>query len=381
MGYEIIHLIIFILIGVMVGIYFPTITILIKNFYRFKTRINNYLLRISFCFGFGTFTNLFRILFFIYPMYLYPFADKLAYCVKLILYTIGLFYEVRLIEILYKNSGQKLQIEQFRKIIHTFFIASISIICLFTVEKSPISPSGLYTYTINAGLFWVLTSLILTVFFFIIIMARKVFINTKTIEIKKRLTIALTLFAFLTFEGYLNVRYFSWLPYGYPFIIFDVIFLIVLLGGILVAFVKFPDLLEVLNIYFNVGSIYIIKENGEFIYSEDFLDKSSEDVVYSRKELLGGFIFAISRGVGLALKTDAKVSAIDFGNLKLIIEQGMHVYGVLIVKDYSPILEERLLKIINQFEKKFQKDLEKSTEKLSDNKKEEIKQLIDNLLR
>lgn len=382
MVYETLQISILILIFVIIGVTIPYIVILLKNFYKYQTRINNLLVRITFCFGFGSFYDFLRVSFFIFSWYLYPFADKLAYCVKFFLYMVALYYEARLMSILMKNARIEIKHEKIRKVVHLVFIATFFIICLLTIQQSSVSPSGLFTYATSDRLFWPLTVLFVIVFVFLGAMALKVFKNAKEGEIKKRVGITLMFFGLLTSIGYVNIRNFIYIPWDYPYILFYSIFIIALLGSLVISFLKFPELLEVLNLYFNVSSLYLIKENGEFIFSHDLIEEGLlEEIASSRKEMLGGFIYAISRGVGLALKIDAKVNLLDFGDFKLVIEQGNFVYGVLLINEYSPILEERLIKIIYQFESKFKDDIINWNGKLSDEKKENIKKLIYKLLR
>ena len=365
-----------------IGLTISYTVILLKNFYRYQTRINNLLIRITFCFGFGSFYDFLRVNFFIFSWYLYPFADKLAYCVKFFLYMVALYYEARLMSILMKNARQEIKHEKIRKAIHLVFIATFFIICLLTIQQSAVSPSGLFTYATTVRLFWPLTFLFVIVFTFLGAMALRVFKNTKEREIKKRVGITLVFFGLLTSIGYINIRNFVYIPWDYPYILFYAIFVIIILGSLVISFLKFPELLEVLNLYFNVSSLYIIKENGEFIFSHDLIEEELlEEIASSRKEMLGGFIYAISRGVGLALKIDAKVNLLDFGDFKLVIEQGNLVYGVLLINEYSPILEERLIKIIKEFESKFKDDIVNWNGKLSDDKKRAIKTMLYKLLR
>jgi len=295
---------------------------------------------------------------------------------------VALYYEARLMSILMKNARIEIKHEKIRKVVHLVFIATFFIICLLTIQQSSVSPSGLFTYATSDRLFWPLTVLFVIVFVFLGAMALKVFKNAKEGEIKKRVGITLMFFGLLTSIGYVNIRNFIYIPWDYPYILFYSIFIIALLGSLVISFLKFPELLEVLNLYFNVSSLYLIKENGEFIFSHDLIEEGLlEEIASSRKEMLGGFIYAISRGVGLALKIDAKVNLLDFGDFKLVIEQGNFVYGVLLINEYSPILEERLIKIIYQFESKFKDDIINWNGKLSDEKKENIKKLIYKLLR
>lgn len=382
MVYEILQISILILLFILIGIMIPFIMILLTNFYKYQTRINNLLVRITFCFGFGTFYDFLRVGFFIFSWYLYPFADKLAYCVKFFLYMIGLYYEAQLMSILMKNAGQEFKYEKRRNMIHLALISTFFIICLLTIQQSPVSPSGLFTYATTVILFWPFTILFLIVFIDLGLMASKVVMNTKEREIKKRVTITFLFFGLLTGIGYFNLRNFIFITYDYPYLLFYTIFIIALMGSLLISFLKFPELLEALNLYFNISSFYLIKENGEFIFNYDFIKEGLvEEISSSRKEMLGGFIYAISRGVGLSLKIDAKVNLLDFGDLKLVIEQGNLVYGVLLINEFSPILEERLKKIVREFENKFIGDLNNWNGKLADEKMDKIKELVFKLLR
>ncbi len=381
MGYEIFQFIILILIIMVIIIYIPFLYIIIKNYFVYQTRINSLLLRITFCFGFAYTYDFLRVGFFIFNWYLYPFADLTGYCVKYMLFLIGFYYEARLISILNKNSGNEMKFENIRKTIHLVFIGCFFAICLLTIKQTEVSPSGLYTFAPSVGLFLPMTIFFGIVSTILVFMAAKLVLNTKEKEVKKRVIITVLFFGFLTLINYLNIRNFILFPYDYPYILFFISYILILLGCLLFASLKFKGLLEVLNLYFNIDSLYVISEKGEFILSHDFKEMDSEEVHTSRKEMLGGFIYAITRGVGLALKIDAKVNLLDFGDLKLVIEQGKYTYVVLLINEYSPIFEEKIIKIVNEIENSFESDLKTINKEISEQKKEEILKLIYNLLR
>lgn len=154
----------------------------------------------------------------------------------------------------------------------------------------------------------------------------------------------------------------------------------------IIFLVKKHNFLAQIHSTFAYKSLYVIRNNGQTIYSHEFeriIDgmKDTKTIQY----LIGGFIYAITHGIKEIIKEEYEtyLRVMDFGKLKMLFYYGEAVFGVLFSKESNKVIYNRLEQFINQFEREFvQLSEDKSALSLLDGKElpETIYKKIEELL-
>lgn len=130
--------------------------------------------------------------------------------------------------------------------------------------------------------------------------------------------------------------------------------LIVIEIGIILFLKLNHNFLAQLHSTFAYKRVFIIRNNGQTIYSHDFSKAKSKEVK-TVKYLIGGFIYAITHGIKEIVKQEyeAILRSMDFGNLKMLFFYGEHVFGVLFSREANNVIYNRLERFVRGFEGSF----------------------------
>ena len=377
------QVVILVLLILIIGMFAPPGFMIVKNYLEFPSRINNYVIKVCICFGFGIIYDLLRLIPLIFFIPIDPFVDQFAFCAKMFLFLLGIYFEFQILFIFLKNAGHQIKHEEIVRALFLTFALVFGTLCIpFSFRSSP-DLIGIYGYQLNATVFLIMFLILIPVMFYAIIQSKSLIEKVKDKKTNNKFILAVILFAGITLEGLNTLRPSIILNFYYLNIIFDLSILLGIIIAGTIAIIKYPDLMDATNEYFNINSIYIIKNNGDLLYSYELLEDNPEDAYSPRKLLLGGFIFAISQGVEEALKVDKRISSINLGKgtHNLIIKYGKYTIGVLFIKEASPLFEDKLMKFINNFEILHKHELENWRGKIADIREEDLKIFIKDLFR
>lgn len=162
---------------------------------------------------------------------------------------------------------------------------------------------------------------------------------------------------FLLIERFANIGMYLVVPNTVELLMTGLILLTIIMISAFVFTLISPYYIETISAYFSVQAVYIIKNNGQMIYKFNFQDIKQEPVD-STELLLGGFIYALTTGLKDVLKMGSSIHSISFGELNLLFKNGKYVFGVLMVKQYVPMIIEKLNYLVDDFEDKFKDFLE-----------------------
>jgi len=303
-------------------------------------------LLILICFGLGSLYDFTWLLSSILNLDLEGFPGKVGFCCKIFCFLIALYYENRLLSLYLKNADIEVKYDKFQKNSHLALILIYSAITVITIQKGPADAFGYFTYMIEFH------SVIILFFIFVIITSNLII---KTIPLikkikneksRKKTEIAIFLFTYITIE-----RFFSISPIMAVFytalnnlIVLSVNLVFVVI--VIFILIRSPNILEEIGSLFSVKTVILFNNKGDLLLNYQLATSSQ-----SRKNLLlGGFIQALTQSSKKEKIFDANINIVDFGDLKLIIKQGKRTYGVLIVRNVSLLLQEKLEILINQFE-------------------------------
>ncbi len=316
------------------------------NYKNYQVKITIYSLIVLLCFGLAVAYDFARLFSFMFHLPAEGFPGKIGFCVKIFLFLMGLYYENRLLVLYLHNAEIPVKYDDFQKNFHIGLIVIYSIIATITIHKGPTDPFGYFNYTVEPFSFLIL-------FFICLVIAGHLMIKGGTWirKIKNRGTKGKVIFI-LAFFSYMSLeRFFSFSPiitsYYSPFTQL-ITFSSDLTVGVLVIIMLlvYPQIVEEMGSLFSVQSVLLFNKNGELLLNFHLTTR-----IQSRKNLLlGGFIQALTQSSEEEKIFNSNINVIDFGDLKLIIKLGNRVYGVLLVKNNSRLLEERLEVLINQFE-------------------------------
>lgn len=355
---EILKIAIIVLFGAIILLLTPIGYALGKDRIFYRTQINHYILRIMICFGIGIFIDFLRTAFFIFSLPIYPFADQVGFCSKFILFFLAIYYQTRLVATFVKQSGHKIPYENLQRMFYISGIAIISFLCVVTSFPLPADYLGVFTYSINPILWITIMFLMVPHFAFIFFECTIIIRGLTHRKIKTPIIIAMFLFACLFFERFLSLTPSYLIPYNYLTIFLDLLVLLSVDTAMVLLLLKMPDIYEAITASFNFMALYLMKDNGDFILNYQVQDHSSQSDLQKRNLLLGGMVCALSKGSEYATEgLKSKIRSVNLGNNKLFITHGSRTFGVLYLKDHSPLLERKLTMLIEKFEALHKKEL------------------------
>jgi hypothetical protein len=122
--------------------------------------------------------------------------------------------------------------------------------------------------------------------------------------------------------------------------------------------IKYPRFIESFTTYFNIKSVYLIKNSGVLIYYKNFKKTNDAvDLMYSDEFVMAGFINTLSSGLKKVINIDGKINSICVGNHDLLFTYGDEVIGVLLVSKGNKKLSNRLIEFVNEFERIYKNQL------------------------
>ena len=350
---------------------------------QFPSKINKNVIKVSICFGFGISYDLLRLIPLIFSIPIDPFVDQFAFCVKFFLFLLGIYYEFQIQFIFLKNAGYKIKHEELIRALFITFILTFSTLSIpFSFRSTP-DLIGIYRYELNAIVFLIMLIFLIPVMIYVAYQTKSLIDKVKDKTTSNKFIIAIILFVTIAIERFITIRPSLIFNFNYFNTIVDLSILMGIAIAATMTFIKYSDIMEATNEYFNINSIFIIKNNGDLLYSYELLEDNPEDTYSPRKLLLGGFIYAISQGVEEALKVDKKIASIILGKgtYNLIIKYGKYTIGVLFIKETSLIFENKLMRFINNFEILHKQELENWRGKIADIREDDLKIFIKDLFR
>ncbi len=140
-----------------------------------------------------------------------------------------------------------------------------------------------------------------------------------------------------------------------------------LIGALVLAITLnriYPNLLVDIARIFAFKNLYIIRNNGQTIFSHEFAPvapgiKEKDKISY----LIGGFIYAISHGIKEVVRQeyDSNLRVMDFGKLKMLFCYGNQVFGILFSRETNTVIYNKLKNFIDKFEIAFPEIIENTT--------------------
>ncbi len=123
---------------------------------------------------------------------------------------------------------------------------------------------------------------------------------------------------------------------------------------------KYPELLVQIGSSFAYKSLYILRNNGQTIYTYEFeaSDELKDDNMI--RYLIGGFLYAISHGIKEIIKEEYNtiLRTMDFGKLKMQFYYGKKVFGLLFTREANNQIYNKLNNFIDEFEELFEDFIE-----------------------
>lgn len=333
---------------------------------RHRTQINQLLFVAFVSIGFGILYDCFRTLSFMYlgdiwiDGGIWSYLDRIFYFFKFFLLLMGVSAILRVIFILNRQSGQKVAKETPIRYLYIILTIVLSILNYYTPEKIPSNPGigfpqNFFTYQVNPYLYFLTLSFYLPLFFYMIIKIKAVLKVVKSRKLPNELIFFGIFVAALFNERNINLA---------AYLLFDPILInvleftflaIVVASGFLLS-LKYPNLVEDISAHFSMKSIYLLwKTGGIVMYKHNFgrEESSTPDLL-----LMGGFLYAISCGLEETLKVSREIKTIKVGNTLLLFEYGKHIFGLGFVSENIHLLHQKLVRLIERFEKYYETDLE-----------------------
>ncbi|MBD3230967.1 MAG: hypothetical protein GF329_22500 [Candidatus Lokiarchaeota archaeon] len=270
---------------------------------------------------------------------------------------------------IYRLSGYKMRFSRLIRSFYYFLIALFSIYNGYTCHMVDIEYYGISFYQMDISLILMIVVLYIPVVFLILYIYKK--------SIKQALN--KTRYKITYFSG-LWVMLLIFMRFGYLsfYSIFhsNLLFELINYGtaGILISTVlfvwKYPYYIRSLCIYFNLKSLYIIKNNGITLFFHNF-NKQFKDLNYVDEFVTGGFINCLAEGLKKSINIDGNVNSITIGDFTLLFTWGKYVIGLLLVSEPTNMMTQKLVTYINKFEDIYDRKLKRWTGDISIFKKPE----------
>jgi len=355
-----------ILIAIIIPINTTLFIIYLKQRFTAGTEINNLMTIIYICIGGGIYFDCYKFLSIIifktidFNVLIIGFVAKTT----LLLFCIVLAFQV--IAIYNKQIGSKIKYEGE---IRVFYYVLFIFFTFFNIPTYSVISGiefGHDVILMNQFLYFIIPLSFVPLGFFMIMGIKPFIHGIKNNKLKMQFLSLATFFVLLTLERYFFnlIYYFGY--YDYVFVsIGDLFVVLLILTGYLIIVVNDTNVLDAISIYFAVKTFYIIKDNGQTIFSYHF-QQDNEKTPLTREELmLGGFIYTIASGLAHTLKTEEKVKKIKIKDTQILLEYGNKIFGVLIVTEISKLIADKFDQLMVRFEGKYKAELEEWTGEIS----------------
>lgn len=336
-------------------------------FLKHDLRINRLLIIAMFSFVFGILYDCFRVVAYIFLDFVDLAADRFFFSIKFFFIFVGVAAMTRVVFMLNQQSGRKLK---FESVIRYSVIAAagiLSIVNAFTFSERFITGfPGFYTFRIDQTLFLIITGLSIPFMAFLTIRMNLILKELRDKTIKKQMIFLLFIFVFLMIERFYSIGS-SFVPHSLDLLIVEYAWIAFVSVSSLVIFLKYPDMLEMISLYFCVKSIYIIKKKGgQLLFGFDFHKEKEQESITYEKLLLGGFLYAVCRGLEVTLRLSGDLELIQVEDLNLLFKQGKHVVGLVFATENLPTTDLKLLYLLQKFERQYETNLVHWTGDLSE---------------
>ena len=381
-----------ILILTLVSITTVSFTIIVVRFlfrfFKYEMQINRLLIVAIGGIEFGILVDCFRISSFLFFGIIEPATDNFFFVIKFFLFWVGLAAMVRVVMILSRQSGHEVKYESILRYSILAGLGTFSLLNLFTHETTPLSginsfsgAGSFYLYQINQGLFIAILIFSFPVLVLLAVQLNKILKEVRDKPLAKQTLLLGLLFVLLVGERYFNLGHY-FIPLSLTTFLIELSIVTFVSVSALLVFFTNPDFLEALSTYFCVRSIYMImKKGGQLLFGYDFQKEIQKNVLSPDQLLLGGFVYAVSRGLEMSIQPGATIDTIQVGDMNLIFKHSKYVIGLAFISEDIPLVHFNLLLLMQRFERTYEKELEMWTGDLSAFETDMPKQWIYELFR
>ncbi|NHI94853.1 MAG: hypothetical protein EAX96_20355 [Candidatus Lokiarchaeota archaeon] len=351
-------------------------TFLSINFFKNRTELNLLLIEVFFGMGFGVLFNdiilQYHIIFNENSFYI----GEILFFVQLLLLLLAISAELRISILLNEKRGHKVKLGKGFRVVYILSAAIFFIFNYLTYYITPVNEIGYYYFQINPITTIILACVYAPLLFYLIV--RQTIYLTK-IQNKELVIKGYLLGFFFTALPIVRFTFLSFYPTlgnSVSTLIIERVIMIILLIFFAVLILSDFRFLERIFSYFAPNALFIIKDSGQTIFGYNF--KSTHDKEYfSRQQLLlGGFLYAISKGLENTLYLHGKLKTIEIGETSLAIKHGKHVIAVLFVSEITRIINENFDIFLNEFENAYSDQLEHWNGSISKFDKTKFEELV-----
>ena len=345
-----------------------------------RTQVNQLIIGAYFGLAFGLLWECYRILAFVFTGSVDVPFDQFAFAIKFALVLLAVYAIISLLSILSRHSGQEVKHQSFIK--SFYFLAAIVFSTLngFTYYPSELNEFGFYIYQVHPILAVIVLAFYIPGTIYVLFIGGLFIKKIKKKSFYRRMIVLAAVFGSLLVERYLHVIFYP-LFSTYIGVIMDLVVMVIAAIGSFLLF-KNISILEEISVYFCVRSIYLIsKTGGQMIYGCDLQEVDAEDPLAPDRLLLGGFIFAVTQGLGNSLRTTKEIEIIKFGDITLLFKYTAYLFGVVLVSETVPLVHKKLGILVEKVEDHYKDALENWTGNLSQFKSEEINQWVIEIFR
>lgn len=299
-----------------------------------------------------------RMFFFIYIPIFYDILDEFIFILKSFLIFIGIFVLLELAIKILQKAGLSSKYYIIARITTFMAIPLFSILNFCTYIKIGPNELGINEYQVNQILILLFYSIYIPIAVFLyykINNAKKMFNNKKPVKI---FNILIILLISTVVERLIALSYSYYFGTSLNAIIINFCFKLSYTFGLFILLFKYPDFLEFIGVYFDIKSIYLINNKGDTIYRFDFQSIDHDLPPNSRDLVLGGFIYAISRGLKHIVDVPGELETLKIGNVTIFLTHGKYIFGTLFATENTPILIQKLVAFVKNVENKYRTILE-----------------------
>ena len=339
-------------------------SIIITNFFKNRTELNQLLIVAYFGMGFGTLTEDIILQFLLLLNIKVILYDQMFFFMQIFFLGVGISAVLKMSIVFNESSGHKVKLGMALRIIYISIPIIFSILTVMSHYKTPVNEFGYSYYQMNPYLtsFMILSYIPLLIY---LVIQQTAYLK----QVKRELRLKSVFLAFfLAIIPVVRIVHLSYYPLlgNSPFImiLFHTVMIILLLPfAIMVLYdLKF---LETLFSFFAVNALFIIKDSGQTIFGYNFKSLENKEYFSRQQLLLGGFLYAISKGLENTLYFHGKLKTIEIGDTSLLIRNGTHVFAVLFTSEVNQIIKEKLENFLTEFEITYQQELKDWTGAIS----------------
>ncbi|NVM00949.1 MAG: hypothetical protein HWN67_01315 [Candidatus Helarchaeota archaeon] len=331
----------------------PIFTYYIIHYLKYRAMHAGYLTLFTFCVGAGIFWESSRLfLAFSYHIF-YEVLDGFFFLLKSFSAFLGAFVLLELAIKIINKSGLGSKYYNIIRIVYIMIVPLITLFIFYTNIRIGPDGLGLYEYQVNQVMVPLFYIFYLPVAIFMFLEIRKIqalIKNKKTIKIYNLFIIFLVL---AVFDRFFAINYTYYYGNSVPAIFSNFCLKLIYTISIFILLFKFGNFIEFIGVYFDIKTIYLINNKGMTIYTYNFQYGGKDLITSSRDLVLGGFMYAISRGLKHIIEATGELETIKIGNKSVIFTQGNYLFGALFATESTPILKDKLVLFVKNVEDKY----------------------------